>query len=408
MPRFETLIASRYLGTQKKGAFIRLMARMSTVGMALGVFAMLVCTALMNGASDEIQTNLFRATSHFAVGSTVGGTLLDTEAVLKKVRALPGVVAASPVRQEYALAKSRYSDAMGFLTLFAVDPASAGPTTTMLDSLKPIAIKDLQEGEIVMGQEAAERIHARVGDTLALTFGRMEVGLGGTMPRTKAVRLAGTFKCGISTYDQGWAYMHLEDAKALADTTEAEMVAVRTRTLQDIDRVKAEAEKVLDPKHYVLLDLRSQNQPLFAALKVQKWAFTTILSLLVIVAAFNMVACLVTLVAEKRRDLGVLLSLGATPEQVQRIFTGLAMRLALRGVLWGLGLGIPACFLANHFKLVRLPAAAYDFITYLPFHMQILDILLLTAFPFGIAWLAARFPARKAATTDPVDALRAD
>lgn len=409
MARFETLVAQRYLGAQKKGAFIRLMARLSLVGTALGVFAMLVCTALMNGYQEEIQANLFRATSHFAVASKVGEDLSDTQGILQKLRALPNVVAASPIRQEYAMVKGRYSSTMGFLMLYAVDPATAGPTTSMFDHLQPIRIQDLKEGEIVMGEEAARRVHAQVGDTLALTFGRLDMGLGGTMPRTKAVRLAGTFRCGISTYDQSWAYMHLEDANALADSSEAGMVVVRTRSLDDIDGVKAAATRSLDPETTQLIDLREgSNRELFAAMKVQKWVFTAILSLLVVVAAFNIVACLVTLVAEKRRDLGVLLSLGATPDQVERIFTGLAMRLALRGVLWGLGLGIPMCLIADHFKLVKLPAAVFDFITYLPFRLQVLDVVLVTAFPFLIAWIAARFPARRAAATDPVEALRAD
>jgi lipoprotein-releasing system permease protein len=126
------------------------------------------------------------------------------------------------------------------------------------------------------------------------------------------------------------------------------------------------------------------------------------------VAAFNIVASLVLLVTEKRRDLGVLLALGATPRQIQRLFELQGLRIGAVGTLWGLATSVPLCLAADHWKLIKLPAAVYDFITYMPFRLKVTDVALVAVFPLLVSWLAARYPAKKAAALDPVDALRSE
>jgi lipoprotein-releasing system permease protein len=133
-----------------------------------------------------------------------------------------------------------------------------------------------------------------------------------------------------------------------------------------------------------------------------------IFALIVLIAAFNIVASLVLLVTEKRRDLGVLLALGATPRQVQRLFELQGLRIAAVGILWGLGVSVPLCLVADHYKLIKLPSAVYDFITYVPLRLGVLDIVVVAIFPLLVAWGASRYPARRAADVDPVDALRAE
>ena len=411
MNSFEAFVATRYLRTRKKGAFVRVMVGFARWGIALGVFALVVALALMNGFREDIQANLFSATAHFTVAN-LGGEIPDTPDAMKLIRAVPGVVAASPVRLEHGLLKTTASDAPPApLMLKAVDPASAHGTSSIFDSVKPITVEQLKEGEILIGQELARNLGIHVGDPVGVVFLRMDLGLSGLQPKMASYRVAGTFYSHISEYDKNWAFIHIRDAMRLAGTDQAELIEVRARSVDAIDQVKPAVLAALNgpgPGPYFAQDLRDTNRALFAALRVEKWIFGAVLALIVLIAAFNIVGSLVLLVTEKRRDLGVFLALGATPRQVQRLFELQGLRIGAVGTLWGLAVSVPFCLVADHYRLIKLPAAVYDFITFVPFRLNLSDLALVAAFPLLVAWLASRYPARRAAHVDPVDALRAE
>ena len=411
MRSFEAYVANRYLTTRKKGAFVRVMVRFARWGIALGVFAMVITLALMNGFREEIQANLFSATAHFSVFH-LAGDIPDTTAALKIIRGARGVQAASPMRFEKGLLRlSGVDGPPEAVAVKAIDPASAHATSSIFDSVKPIKIEQLQEGEIVLGRELADRLRLRVGDTIAIATLRLQLGLSGLQPKLQAFKVAGIFQSHIAEYDTNWVFVHILDAERLARTDQAEMIEVRATSIEAIGDVKSAVLKALNQEGrggFMATDLRETNKPLFAALKVEKWIFTAILSLIVLVAAFNIVASLVLFVTEKRRDLGVLLSLGATPRQIQHLFEWQGLRIGAVGTLWGLGLSVPFCLVADRYKLVKLPSAVYDFITYIPFRLHFSDLLLVTIFPLLVAWWASRYPAKRAAALDPVDALRSE
>ncbi len=411
MAGLESFIAQRYLRTRRRGAFVRVMVGFARWGIALGVFALVVTLALMNGFREEIQQNLFSATAHFTL-QHMGGEIPESAATLARVRALPGVVAASPIRFEKGLLKPASSSAPPeAVAAKAVDPASAGQTSSIFASLQPRPITALKEGDVVVGKELADRLGLRLGDDVALSLLRLDLGLSGLQPKVVALRVAGIFHSHISEYDRNWVFMHLADACRIARSEEAEMIEVRSAGIDAIDAAKRRVLGELNGQGrggFLATDLRETNRPLFAALRLEKWLFAGIIALIVLVAAFNIVASLVLLVTEKRRDLGVLLALGATPRQVQRLFELQGIRIGAVGTLWGLGLAVPFCLLADHFRLIRLPAAVYDFITYLPFRLHGSDLAGVVAFPLLVSWWASRYPARRAAGVDPVDALRAE
>jgi lipoprotein-releasing system permease protein len=411
MRSFEAFVAQRYLKTRKKGAFVRVMVRFARWGIALGVFAMVIALALMNGFREDIQANLFSATAHFTVAN-LSGEIPDTAESLRIIRAAPGVVAASPMRMDHGLLKPADSGAPPApLMLKAVDPASAHGTSSIFDSLKPISVEQLKEGEILIGQELARNLGIRVGDSVAVVFLRMDLGLAGLQPKMAGFRVAGTFNSHIGEYDKSWAFIHILDSERLAGTDQAEMIEVRARSVDAIDQVKPAVLAALNgsgPGPFFAQDLRDTNRALFAALRVEKWIFGAILALIVLIAAFNIVGSLVLLVTEKRRDLGVFLALGATPRQIQRLFELQGLRIGAVGTAWGLGVSVPFCLIADHYRLIKLPAAVYDFITFVPFRLNPFDLALVAVFPLLVAWAASRYPARRAASVDPVDALRAD
>ena len=408
MALFERTVAERYLKTRRKGAFVHIMVRFARGGTALGVFAMVVTLAVMTGFREQIQATLFSATAHFTIFHLTGD-IPDTAGTLKTIRSVPGVKGASPIRMEKGLLRVPNTSAPPEpVVVKAVDPASAQSTSSIFDSVKPGRVEDLKDGEILLGRELAQKLGVQVGDTVAVAFFRLELGLGGQQPKLAAFRVAGTFESHSSEYDRGWAFITLADGERIAHAAgHAEMIEVRARSIDAIPEVKARVLKTLGPE-FLATDLRDTNKPLFAALTVEKWAFAAVFSLIVLVAAFNVVASLVLLVTEKRRDLGVLLALGATPRQIQRLFELQGLRIGAVGTLWGLCTSVPLCWAANHWKLIKLPAAVYDFITYMPFRVKVPDVALVAVFPLLVSWLAARYPAKKASALDPVDALRSE
>ena len=411
MTRFEAFVANRYLSTRKKGAFVRVMVGFARWGIALGVFAMVVALALANGFREDIQANLFSATGHFTVAH-LSGEIPDTQEVLRQIRAVPGVVAASPMRMDHGLLKPADTDAPPApLLIKAVDPAYAHGTSSIFDTLKPNPVEKLKEGEILIGAELAQNLRLRIGDPVAVVYLRLDLGISGLQPKIAAYKVAGVFQSHIGEYDKSWGFIHMNDAMRLAGSDQAEMIEVRARNMDAIDDAKAAVMNTLNRTGKGLFfaqDLRDTNRALFAALKVEKWIFAAIVSLIVLIAAFNIVGSLVLLVTEKRRDLGVLLALGATPRQIQRLFELQGLRIGAVGTAWGLGISVPFCLLCDHYKLIQLPAAVYDFVTYVPFRLNLTDLLLVAVFPLLVAWGASRYPARRAANVDPVDALRAD
>lgn len=411
MKAFEAFVAERYLKTRRKGAFVRTLTRYARWGIGLGVFVLVVVQALMNGFRDEIQANLFTATGHFTV-NFFAGEIPDTPKALSVIRATPGVVAASPMRLERGLLKSAIpgSPPEG-VAVKAIDPATAHGTSSIFDSLQPRPIEQMGEGELVVGKELARNIGLRVGDTVSITFMRADLGLGGLQPKMAGFRVVGIFESHISEYDQRWVFIHLEDAKRMAGTDQADFIEVRASSVEAIGTVKPAALKALNEGAkgpFSATDLRDTNRSLFSALQFQKLLFALILAFIVVLAAFNIVAILVLFITEKRRDLGVLLALGATPRQIQRIFELQGVRICAVGSAWGMGLAVPTCWILDHWKLVKLPPALYDFITYVPFKLSLWDLAAVAVFPLLVAWAASRYPARRAAEVNPVDALRAE
>lgn len=411
MTSFEAFVAHRYLHTRKKGAFVRVMVRFARWGIALGVFSMVVALAIANGLLEEIQGNLFSATGHFTVAH-LEGEIPDTQAALARIRRTPGVVAASPMRMDHGLIRPTNSEAPPSpLLLKGVDPASAHGTSRIFDSLEPAPVENLKEGEILVGRTLAQDLGLRVGDAVAVVFMRLDLGLSGLQPKMAAYKVAGIFNSHIGEYDKSWGFIHINDSMRLASSDQAEMIEVRAASIDAIEKTKPAVMKALNNGEHgpwLAQDLRDTNRALFSALRVEKWMMAAIFSLIVLIAVFNIVASLVLLVTEKRRDLGVLLALGATPAQVQRLFELQGLRIGAVGTLWGLAVSVPLCLVADRYKLIKLPSAVYDFITYVPLRLSLVDIVVVAVFPLLVAWIASRYPARRAANVDPVDALRAE
>jgi lipoprotein-releasing system permease protein len=257
----------------------------------------------------------------------------------------------------------------------------------------------------VIGQQLAERLGLTVGSEISVAYFRLSLGPTGSQPKVAAYRIAGIFRSDIGEFDRSWAFIHLNDAMRLARTQQAEMIDVRTRSTDDITDIKSAVLKKIGGQ-FVASDLRDTNRALFSALRVEKWLFTSLIGVIVCIAVFNIVASLILLVTEKKRDLGVLLALGATPKQIEGAFARQGLHMGLRGTAGGLLFALPFCYLADRYRWIPLPSAVYDFITYVPFRLHVTDILIAILFPLSVSWLASKYPARVAARLHPIDSMR--
>jgi lipoprotein-releasing system permease protein len=230
-------------------------------------------------------------------------------------------------------------------------------------------------------------------------------------PKTKAFTIAGIFNSRNSLYDRGWGFVHLEDAMAWAGSEEADGIEISLADHRQTQQKKAQLKAALENEFqqpFLSMDQLERNRELLAGLDMLKWIFLAVLSLIVIVNASSVTAVLVLLVAEKRRDIGTLLALGAAPRQIQRIFQAHGLRMAASGTLAGLAVSVPLCFILDHFQIIQTPAALVDFLPYFPFKLRLLDVAIAGIFPVAVAFFASRSPARRASQLSPIEALKSE
>ncbi|MDR2697715.1 MAG: ABC transporter permease [Holophagales bacterium] len=408
---FEDFIARRYLKTRRKGAFVRTLLRFARWGVAVGVFTIVVSQAMMAGWREGIQNILFKATAHFSI-HPYDPENWDAGEAMKIIKNIPGVRAVNPFRMDIALSRSaRSGQAMEPLMLKAIEPETARSTSSLFDNIKPVSIESLQPGQVIVGQDFARQQGLRVGDDLQVILAKIDFGLSGMMPKVKAFTVTGIFYSRNSLYDRGWAFVHLDDAKAWAQSEQADGIEI---TLTDVKQIKVKQSEVKTAlesafaQPFFNMDQMERNRELFAGLDMLKWIFLAVLSLIVVINASSITAVLVLLVAEKRRDIGTLLALGATPKQIQHIFQTHGLRMAVIGTLAGLAAALPLCAVIDHFQIIQTPAALVDFLPYFPFKLRLLDVIIATVFPIAVAFFASRNPAKRASELNPIETLRAE
>lgn len=408
---FELFVAQRYLNTRRKGAFVRTMLRFARWGVAIGVFTLVVSQALMTGWREGIQDLLYKATAHFNF-QPYDQDEWQVDRALEILNDIPGVKAANPFRMEWSFARSaRLGQITEPLMLKAVVPKTARLTSALFDNIQPGSIEDLQPGQVIIGFDFARQQGLRVGDDLQVILTKVDFGLSGMMPKMKVFTVAGIFNSRNSLYDRGWAFVHLEDANAWAQAEQADGIEVSISDTSKIANKKADIRAAMENEFgqpFIFMDQIERNRELLAGLEMLKWIFIAVLSLIVIVNASSITAVLVLLVAEKRRDIGTMLALGATPNQIQRIFQAHGLRMAIMGTLVGLATSVPLCAILDYFQLIQTPAALIDFLPYFPFKLKILDVLIAAIFPIVVAYFASRNPARRASKLNPIETLRAE
>jgi lipoprotein-releasing system permease protein len=402
---FELHIAVRYLLAKRKQAFISLVSFISMLGVGVGVMAVVVALAMMTGLQLELQDRIVGSNPHIYVWNTDG--IADYHAEANKLRALPHVVGAAPAILGQGLVSAQRETVP--IQIKGIDPALEPEVTDIrkgmqqgtVDSLT--AAGDAPDG-ILLGKDLAVKLNVQVGDSVSVLTPQGTLSPMGLIPRAKRLRVAGIFSLRLYEFDSTYGYVSLDVAKRLLDKDQVDLIQLR---VDDIWTAPAVA-KSIEPrfgKQYITEDWQQMNGTLFSALWLEKIAVSLAIGLIVMVAALNIVASLILLVMDKSRDIAILKTMGASVRSVTIVFMLQGLIIGLVGTTSGAVLGVVVSRIADRFHLIRMPADVYQ-VSYLPFTVQPLDVVLVVSMAVLICFVATIYPSRQAAHLDPAQALR--
>ena len=403
---FELFIALRYLLAPRKQAFISVISSISTIGVAVGVMAVIVALALMTGLQGELRDRILGSMGHVYVWKT--GGIDDYQAEIAKLTAIDGVVAAAPAIRGQALIVSETSNA--FISVKGIDPALEPDVTELKDTMNRGRVEDIvpaSEDElpgILIGRPLAQTLDVDIGDSVTLITSQGTLSPMGVQPRYRHARVAGMFTLGLQEFDTMYGFVSLPFASRLTGTGGVELIQVR---VDDVDAAPDIARRIENElgATYTAEDWANLNESLFAALWVEKMAVSIAIGLIVLVAALQIIASLVLLVMEKSRDIGILKTMGTSPRRISRIFMLQGVIIGLVGTAVGAMGGLALCWVMDHYRLLRIPQDVYQ-IAYVPFIVRLQDFSVVVVATVFVCFLATIYPSRQAARLDPVQALR--
>ena len=411
---YELAVGWRYTragrATRRNG-FISFISGVSMLGIALGVAALIIVLSVMNGFQKEVRDRMLSVVSHVEVFAPQGAALPDLELTMREAKANPEVVGAAPFVAAQALL-ARGEDMKGALVR-GIDPEREGEVTDVAAANGQV-LQTLVPGSfnVVLGIELARSLGVRAGDMVPLIAPGGQVTPAGVVPRLKQMTVSGTFDSGHYEYDSALVMMHYEDAQRLFRLEGPTGIRLKIKDLHEAPRVTQELAGTLSGQ-LLIRDWTQQNKTWFAAVQLEKRMMFIILTLIVAVAAFNLVSTLVMSVQDKRADIAILRTLGASPRSIMGIFVVQGAMVGVIGTLAGLGLGlliafnvdviVPAIEQALHANF--LPKDIY-LISKMPSDPQSSDIVPIGVISLILAFVATIYPSWRASRVNPAEALR--
>src|SRR5687767_3505538 len=406
---FEFQIALRYLLGRRRQAFISIISVVSTLGVTVGVLALILAMAMMTGLQSELRDRILGSTAHAYVFKTTG--IQDYRAEIDALRRIPHVVGAAPGFMGRAIVQSPSADA--FINFKGIEPALEVTVTDIeksmvsgkLDDLTPRSDQDYDG--IVLGQDLAKQLGVSVGDRINLLTPTGTLNpFTGMAPRSRPMRVAGIFRLGLYEVDNTFGLVSLDVAARFLNKTQPEMIQLAFDNVYAASDVTASIPQILGDR-YVTQDWTMMNRPLFEALWLEKMAVSITIGLIVMVAALNIVASLVLLVMEKTPDIAILKTMGATSRSVMYIFMLQGLIIGAIGTAIGTIAGVGISWVMNRYQLLRVPGMGEVYqISYVPFTLLPLDLAVVIVMAVLICFLATIYPSRQAAKLKPVEALR--
>jgi lipoprotein-releasing system permease protein len=408
--RFELFVALRYLLAPRRQARVSLVSMFSTIGVAVGVMALIIALALMTGLQGELRARLLGAVAH--VYLTKAGGLADYQADVQRLKQIPGVIGAGPAVLGKALVSTNRNE--GFITIKGIDPALEVEVSDIRSAMRQGRIEDLssrtlEDGSeerpgILLGQDLAAQLGVSVGDTVSLLTPQGTLSPLGVVPRTRLVRVAGIYQLGLLEFDSQYGLVSLDFGERIMSRAEPDLIQIRVRDLYEAPAIAREIESAMGAG-YEARDWASMNQSLFSALWLEKMGISIAVALIVIVGALNIISSLILMVMQKSRDIAILKTMGASARSVMLIFIAQGTAIGIVGtVIGGIG-GLALCWVLDHYKVVNIPIDVYQ-VSYVPFIVLPLDFAVVVVSAVAICFLSTIYPSRQASRLDPVQALR--
>lgn len=410
---FERYVAFRYLRARRQEGFISVTAWFSFLGIALGVAALIIVMSVMNGFRHELITKIVGMNGHLAVFSN-SGPLPDFNNLTKDIKTIPGITGANPLIEGQAIAMA-HGNATGVM-IHGMCPDDLKAKKSIVDNftMGGLRLFDSTSNVAVIGKRLAEKLGVILGDKVTLVAPEGNATAFGMMPRTKTFEVIGVFDAGLYQYDQAFVFIPLHTAQKffrLGDGVTG--IEVFTAHPEKIDHYKTLLSPLIVPKNMRIFDWQQANKDFFSTITVERNVMFIILTLIILVASFNVISTLIMLVKDKSRDIAILRTLGATQGMIMRIFFIAGSFIGVFGA--GIGAILGLLFSWNIDSIRRfietlsgaeLFRPEVRFLSQLPARVDPEEVFLVILIALLLTFLASLYPAYRASRLDPVEALR--
>ena len=414
--KFEFLVAWRYLKSKRKDGFISIITWLSLIGISLGVATLIIVMSVMNGFRDDMLSKILGMNGHITVVSNFAGDdIKDYKNVAKSITKIPSLhnvkMKVIPVIESQVMASAN-GNSMGIM-LRGIDYSDISKIKPLYNGLKGVNPVTLKDGEVLLGTTLARKLGVFEGDEITITTAKGNITAFGTVPRIQTYTVGGLFNTGMSTYDSNFIYMPLDYAQVFLDMEGVvNYIEVFIENPDDAEKIGNVIAKMISPMNRTV-SWQKQNSSFVSALTVERNVMFLILTLIILVASFNIISSLVMLVKEKSHDIAVLRTIGATRGNVMRIFFLAGSFIGVVGTFVGVILGV---LVSENIEYVRqifqkltgtklFPEDVY-FLSELPSKLDYTEVSWVVAMSLAISFLATIYPSRKAAKMQPIDVLR--
>ncbi len=411
---FERTVALRYLMSRKSDRFTSIIGTFSLVGIMLGVATLIIVLSVMGGFRQELLGRILGLNGHMGIYAAGPGNLRDFDAITATIRGLPGVVTATPVVEGQVLLSGAGNSATGGLAR-GIRPEDLRAKAIVASHIRAGSLDQFQgDDAVAIGTRLAYRLGLNVGDKITLISPQGRATVIGTIPRLRSYTVVALFEVGMNEYDSSYVFMPLPAAQVYFQTG-ADAVTQIEVFVQDPTRVRqvsTEIRRVLT-QPVRIIDWQDSNSSFFAAVQVERNVMFLILTLIIIVAAFNIISSLIMLVKDKGKDIAVLRTMGATSGSILRIFLMCGAWIGVVGTFLGFVVGVLFSENIEHIRQfiqsiigTDLFSAEIYFLTQLPAVLNWTEVAQVVALALSLALLATIYPSWRAAKTDPVEMLR--